>query len=128
VASKLKIIEASVIERSVSVFLARLIAPSGSNVVKSDLSSVVVDIYDTTNLPSIKTYSSSLNISEIIYDTLQLDGRWTVDKKGYNFAHQMPSSVFSSTSKKYQVQYRFTLVNGNLFTSLYRITVENIHS
>ena len=53
--------------------------------------------------PSLLT-SGQLKPSDVLFDSLQLEPRWTKDKLGYNFAHQLSSRLIPKPGS-YQLEY-----------------------
>ena len=54
-------------------------------------------------------------MSNVVFDTLQTDGRWTEDATGYNFKHDIGHALFVNPAIRYRVEYRVTLTGGSEF-------------
>lgn len=69
---------------------ARVTDDAGNPLVPGDVASYEVAIYDLTNDPRAESpvyeFTSSTS-SEVLFATLQKDGRWSSDTTGYNFRY-----------------------------------------
>ncbi len=90
--------------------LARLLAPDdGDPLVQADLSAIVWSLFDLDADPRTAIVDgATLTISNVIFDTLQTDSRWTADDVGYNFAHQVPSANLATGGHTFRAEYKFT--------------------
>ena len=69
---------------------------------------------------------NALTISDIIFNTLQTDDRWTVDSTGYNFRHEIDISsnhVFTVAGRKVLIQVTITPSDGQAIVFDYLATV-----
>lgn len=69
--------------------------------------------------------SSSLTVSNVVFDTLQTGNFWTKDTTGYNFRDDISASVFVDKNGKYAVTYLFTPASGAAFKVSCIVGVEN---
>ncbi len=101
-----------VVEQSAFSFMAR-IEVNGSDITVATVSSISWTVFykDTTEVFKAE---SSLTPSNVVYDTLQTDGRWALDSDGYNFRHDISSSVFTNPDRQYQIEYVFTSSDGTV--------------
>lgn len=114
--------------------LGRIVGYSGAAVTQATISSIAYQIsyiypdpqppdFEEPATPVILYGPTSLgNVSDLIYDTLQTDSRWTIDATGYNFAGVMPpvedpDRTMSSYPGTFdiQVDVQFTPSSGNPF-------------
>ena len=85
----------------------------GANATQSDCSSITmkawdVDDYDTPVL------DATLTVSAVVYDTLQTDGRWSVDATGYNFRYDVADTVCTTAGTQYRFEAVVTTSGGKL--------------
>ena len=85
----------------------------GSDATQSDCSSITmkawdVDDYDTPVL------DATLTVSAVVYDTLQTDGRWSVDATGYNFRYDVADTVCTTAGTQYRFEAVVTTSGGKL--------------
>ena len=94
-------------------YMARVHA-DGVNILQANLSAITYAIYNQASKAVILA-STALTISNVIFDTLQTDGRWDEDGTGYNFRHDLDQTALADPSIIYVIEYRFTLQGGNSF-------------
>ena len=58
---------------------------------------------------------TTLDISQTLFDSLQTDGRWFEDRKGYNFRHDVDHTLLADPDTLYRFEYRGSLASGTLF-------------
>lgn len=116
-----KDIHAVVFSNAAATFMTRVENASAQAINQASLSSIVYTVYelvtdDSTTLTPVAGHQSvALSVSDVVYDTPQLDGAWTVDSVGYNFRHELDVSLneaFSKAGAIYQVRYEITPVTG----------------
>lgn len=105
-----------VFRNGVPTLMARVVGHLGRYVKLSDITGVTysVELLDT-NDPMIResvTGQTDVSVapSEILYETLQRDSRWTCDNIGFNFRHILnpETSPFTQVNSYYLVTYRLT--------------------
>lgn len=85
--------------------MSRVVGADGAYVTQASISQILVKVVpagDTSN----PTLNVTLDKTEVIFDALQTDARWTVDSTGYNFRHQLPADALPQGNTKYLVQYK----------------------
>jgi hypothetical protein len=125
-------------ENSAHTFMARLRGNSFALITQATISSITCKVYDRSSAtPGTPVSSPTVVVASAIFDTLQTDGRWTVDSStspgsdgsaGYNFLHQVVGSVFSEGGKTYDVEYTFTPTAGEAIVQGFRHTTYPISS
>lgn len=117
----------SVFKGGTCTCLARLVGQNGVALVQADFAagssssssgecgpSATYTIYemddqDEDNRTAVSGHENvSLEIEDIIFDTLQVDDIWTVDSTGYNFRHRIgicDNPAFGAAGKRYLVEY-----------------------
>jgi len=101
--------------------LARIVDSDGDDVQQADVTAVKYSVFEIDpcrpdNLTVVAGHDNvSLSVSQVIYDTLQTGGLWTVDSTGYNFRHEINVSsaeAFPKAGAQYQVRYELTPAAG----------------
>jgi len=104
-----------------AVLLARIVDSDGDDVQQADVTAVKYSVFEIDpcrpdNLTVVAGHDNvSLSVSQVIYDTLQTGGLWTVDSTGYNFRHEINVSsaeAFPKAGAQYQVRYELTPAAG----------------
>ena len=68
--------------------------------------------------------NESLTVSQIIFNSLQTDDRWTIDDVGYNFRHTIDISAadaFTTAGRNYLVEYRLMPSSGQVIIVRFRL-------
>jgi hypothetical protein len=100
-----------------AVLLARIVNSDGDEVQQADVSTVKYSVFEIDpcqpdNLTVVAGHDDvSLTVSDVIYDSLQTGGLWTVDSTGYNFRHEInvtSAEAFPKAGAQYQVRYELT--------------------
>lgn len=101
-------------EDSDLVIMARVVAVSGDPVNQATLDSIFISVWNrVTGQPA--GVEEELDISEVIFNTLQNDNRWTVDSVGYNFRCLVPGERFATGGVTYRVEIMGVPVTGAIF-------------
>ena len=98
-------------ERSSLFVMARVEGNDGVNITQATLDGIVLYI---TKLPS-KTVivPPTFTVADVIFDTLQTDGRWTRDATGYNFGHLLDGNTYIQDPESvYALEYELTPVSS----------------
>ena len=82
----------------------------GSNWTQSGVSAINWKAWDIADRHNVHA-SGSLTVGNVVFNSLQTDGRWTQDATGYNFRHDIGSSVFTDPGR-YRIEYTATLTGG----------------
>lgn len=92
-----------------------IVAGEGRCLQQADLSEVSVKVFALTTVAT-ETYTATLTISSVIFDTLQVDATWVpvIDSTGYNFQADLPVSAFPTGEVRYRAEVKFTMTNGSV--------------
>ncbi len=124
-----KDIHAAVFSNATAVFMTRVENASGQVINQASVVSITYTVYElvkgdpNTLTPVAGHQNVALGISNVVFDTLQLDGAWTVDSIGYNFRHELDVSLneaFAKAGAIYQVRYELTPVTGQKIVFRFR--------
>jgi hypothetical protein len=116
------------------LFLARVDYFTGSLITQATTASIKYTIYDLginagdAPAPVSGHEDEVLTKGDVVFDSLQTDGRWTEDTTGYNFAFQPPASPdppFPATGtadkNQYDVRVWFTPTSGEVVEVRFRV-------
>jgi hypothetical protein len=104
-----------------AVLMARIVDSDGENIEQASVSAIEYSVYELDpcrpdNLTVVTGHDGvTLDVSDVVFDTLQTGGLWTVDETGYNFRHEIDvtgSEAFPKAGTHYQVRYEITPVGG----------------
>jgi len=104
-------IQADAIWEGVSpTVMARWRGSTGGNLKQANVTTIAYQVHDlhVSSTAGAVASSTGLTVSDVIFDTLQTDERWTKDTTGYNFRHTLGSTVFATGGHTYRVEYRLT--------------------
>jgi hypothetical protein len=104
-------INATITENSPVVLLARVTDATGSLLVSSTVSSILVSVWDRESGIEIVPEYHPLPTA-VIHNTLQTDARWTADSIGYNMEVVIAGTYFPEGNTTYQVEVNLTPTNG----------------
>ncbi len=100
-----------------AILMARIVDRTGESVRQVDVVAIHYSIYEVDqNRPGEMTVvdeheAVSLDVAEVISNFLETDARWTADRVGYNFRHEIsfnPSELLPKAGAKYQICYELT--------------------
>lgn len=118
--------DVSVIEDSGLRWMARVLGNAGGPIVQADVTSIAYSVYNKADL-TLATVTGTLNASDVIFDTLQTDSRWGKDSTGYNFAWNVPASVFALGNVTYRIEIKITPTSGEAFHLVRDVPVVGIN-
>jgi hypothetical protein len=104
-----------------AVLMARIVDSDGDNIQQTDVSAVKYSVYELDscrpdNLTVVDGHEDvTLTVADVVYDSLQTGGLWTVDSTGYNFRHEInvtSAEAFPKAGAQYQVRYQLTPTDG----------------
>lgn len=104
-----------------ATLLARIESADGAPVVPSDFGSALYSIYelDPFDLVSMQVVPGheevSLDLSDVLSNSLTVSGAWVIDADGHNFRHEIDTTTntaFPNAQRDYQVRYLFERSGG----------------
>lgn len=117
------VVQAVVFQNSIPICMARITGVYGSIVTRASLSSITYKVTDISVSPTVTiTPTTTIAISNVIFDTPVVDGRWTKDAIGYSFLFQLAPTDVPSGAKKYQVEFWLTPTTTNAFPIVYQLS------
>jgi hypothetical protein len=87
-----------------------------------DIASISYDFFDLdADAPDTPVVDDEvLAVADVILDVPDAtDVLWTKDTIGYNFITTLPASYFAAGNNRYRVEFKFTLVGGEVFHGSY---------
>ena len=124
-------IRGTVFKNGSAALMARVVGADGDVLATTDLSSVhysvlEVDPCDHDTLTPVTGHDNvELTVGDVVYDTLQTGGTWSIDATGYNFLHHIDVSTneaFPTAGVRYLVRYEATPVSGQKIVFRFLIT------
>ena len=113
-------------ENSSATILTRVLGADGNPVTRADVSAVTVKVWDRDGAALINTHTP--DVADAIYDTLQLDPRWTFDSTGYNLAIDIPGADLPDGDTTYRIEIKLTPTSGDGIYVIVDLKTENILS
>ncbi len=120
----------SVFKNGSAVFLARVVGADDTPITQADIASAEYSVYllderDPDEMAVVTGHDGvSIDVSSLIYDTLQTDAIWGVDATGYNFKHVLDVSAdqaFTVAGRHYRVRYELTPASGQVIVVRFRV-------
>jgi hypothetical protein len=92
------------------------VAGEGRAVKQADLSTVTIKVFNISADPPTESYTATLTIASVIFDSLQTDATWVpgVDSTGFNFSVDIPASAFPTGDQKYRAEVKYTTTGGSV--------------
>ncbi|MDZ4659297.1 MAG: hypothetical protein SH868_17120 [Bythopirellula sp.] len=116
-----KDIHGTVFRHGTAMLMARVVDGHAAAINQASLASASYTVFaleqdNPASLTAVVGHEEVLlDVAEIVFDTLQTGGGWTVDEVGYNFRHELDVSedeAFSEAGRVYQVRYELVPVMG----------------
>ena len=120
-------VEKGVAFEDTGVALMARVQIAGANAEQADVTSITWKAFDTADTSTVAA-SGTLTVADVVFDTLQTDGRWTRDTTGYNFRHNLAASVLVGGGKTYRIEHAWTPASGEVFHTVYEIDTEKLYS
>jgi hypothetical protein len=111
----------TVFKNGSAILMARVVDAAGADVQQSGIAAVEYSIYELDScrpdnfVPVVGHDAVSLDVEDVIFNSLQTGGLWTADEVGYNFRHQIDvteAEAFAKAGVQYQVRYQLTPTSG----------------
>lgn len=106
--------------------LARVVGTDGSLIQQADFGTIDFTVRDRDGDRAVATDSGALVVADVVFDTLQNDGRWTEDNIGYNFLTEISASAFPEGGRGYQVVVEFNQTVGQPYSQAWDIDTFDI--
>ena len=65
--------------------MSRILGDDGAAITQSGTSAITVAVFKNTNTAA--TYTASLTVADVVFDSYQTDARLSEDSTGYNFRY-----------------------------------------
>ena len=103
--------------------MSRILGDDAAAITQATTSAITVAVFKNTSTTA--TYTASLTVADVVFDSLQTDSRWSKDSSGYNFRTALPALVFDTGDATYTVEFKFTPTSGSQYFVIFEIdTVE----
>ena len=103
--------------------MARIQGADASNITQATTSAITLAVFKNANTTA--TYTASLTVADVVFNSLQTDSRWDKDSTGYNWRYAVIASVFDDGDATYRLEFKFTPTSGSQYFVIFEIdTVE----
>ena len=115
-----------------AVLLARIVDSAGEAITQAGVDEIEYSVFELDPCrPDVLAVVAghdgvTLDVGDVVFDTLQTGGLWTVDEVGYNFRHEIDVSAdeaFPKAGVQYQVRYEIRPTAGQKTIVRFRIRV-----
>ena len=120
----------TVFKNGSATLLARVVGADGTPVTQADIASAEYGVYllehDDPDAAAVVSGHDgvSLDVSSLIFDSLQTDGVWDVDQTGYNFKQVLDVSAnqaFTVAGRTYRIVFELTPASGQTILVRFRV-------
>lgn len=99
-------------------FLARVEGFTGAYILQSEVSTIAYRVIDEAD--GSEVVSGTQTVANVVFDTLQTDGRWNRDAIGYNFRAQLAGTAFPDNGRRYRVEFQFNMADTTTLGVVFR--------
>lgn len=119
------IIKGTVWEDASATCMGRLTTPTGADATQASVSTITYGVYDFDGTqPLIAVSSGTAATTTTLFNSLQTDGRWTIDETGYNFAYTVTPTSLANGEHQYRVVFTFTYTTAEVAKALFDLQVQ----
>jgi hypothetical protein len=120
----------TVFKNGSATLLARVVGTNGTPIQQAQIASAQYGVYlldhdDPDAATAVLGHDGvSINVSSLIFDTLQTDGAWDVDQMGYNFKHVLDVSTngaFTEAGRTYRIVFELSPASGQIILVRFRV-------
>jgi len=103
--------------------MSRILGDDAAAITQATTSTIVLNAFKNTS--TTPTYTASLTVTDVVFDSYQTDARWSKDATGYNFRYAVIASIFDAGDATYRLEFKFTPTSGSVYFVIFEIdTVE----
>jgi hypothetical protein len=103
--------------------MSRILGDDAAAITQATTSAIVLNAFKNTS--TTPTYTASLTVVDVVFDSYQTDARWSKDATGYNFRYSAIASIFDAGDATYRLEFKFTPTSGSVYFVIFEIdTVE----
>lgn len=99
------------LENGSAVLMARIVDSAGRTIRRADVAEIEYSIYERDRRVVAGHDGVALHVRDVLFDSLQNCGSWSLDDVGYNFRHifDVPQKEMRATARKrFSIRYAFT--------------------
>jgi len=97
----------AVFEDSGLFLMGRGLGPLAAPFLQADIDTIQLKVFEKGR-PAVEIHSESPAVSGTVFNSLQLDARWTKDAVGYNFRYSVPVAALPNGNSVYVFEFKFT--------------------
>lgn len=103
--------------------MSRILGDDAAAITQATTSAIVLNAFKNTS--TTPTYTASLTVADVVFDSYQTDARWSKDSTGYNFRYAAIASIFDDGDATFRLEFKFTPTSGSVYFVIFEIdTVE----
>ena len=103
--------------------MSRILGDDAAAITQATTSAIVLNAFKNTS--TTPTYTASLTVADVVFDSYQTDARWSKDATGYNFRYSAIASIFDDGDATFRLEFKFTPTSGSVYFVIFEIdTVE----
>lgn len=106
------------------ILMARVLGYDNAAINQASIASITLTVVDEKTDEAAEAVS--LDVSDVIYDTLQTGGPWTKDSDGYNFRYDALASQRPEGGRTYRYEFKLTPASGEPFWVVFRIETKTL--
>lgn len=100
--------------------MGRVVGNNAALINQATIDEITYKVYEKGDAVNIAV-NSPLTVSNVVFDSLQTDARWTKDATGYNFRHDLVPAELPEGGKVYIVEFKFVPEVGSQFYGIYSV-------
>jgi hypothetical protein len=103
--------------------MSRILGDDAAAITQATTSAITIAVFKNTSTTA--TYTASLTVADVVFDSYQTDARWDKDSTGYNWRYAVIASVFDDGDATYRLEFKFTPTSGSQYFVIFEIdTIE----
>lgn len=123
-------IDGRIFKNSTGQLMARVVGDADAAITQADIASIIYSVStldpDDADAQEVVTGHDgvSLTVTDVVFDSLQTDSRWTVDTTGYNFRFEIDVSsneAFPVRGDVYLIRAELTPTSGQVIVVEWKI-------
>ena len=113
-------------EQSAISLFSRIRNRNAEVVTRAMVSSIALKVFDTCDA-STPISTTAPSKTDVVFDTLQTGGGWTVDATGYNFRYETTAAQLPHGNRLYRFEFIFTMTDGSTLAVVFEVPTINLY-
>lgn len=106
------------------IMMARIVGYDDEPITQATINTITLTVVDEKTGEAADAVS--LDVEDVIYDTLQTGAPWKKDADGYNFRYAALASQRPEGGRTYRYEFCLTPVSGEQFWNVYRVETKHL--